>query len=789
MQESNPSVVLPSIQFLLEDVARYEATNRISTTPPALKPLRVPVNHTLRPPFPHPPRVPQSTSPSASHPPSRLPASHPSGRFHSSYAPASQRPFPHHDQDRSMGQGSYRSSNTFPPLPRHGSSSFATTGPLAVSYYLPTVVLGSLSQAPQPQHLPTFNFGRALISTTQDHLLSQATDLQPSQAIGPPPVPPRPLINPTLVNDTQFASDFLAGSPRSPSLLLSPSIEGSPTRTPGQLPFPLVPVSFIQPASQEPLPEPQIAASGERGGRTKSDRAPLQLRVDGQITKNGTMYSRCRPDYLLPPPGQGSLARRTWKKWEHSAASEALVWYKTQNPRFDLLTSTQDEQRINLPVVFEHITAEYSECWRRTYDGFLTWAAKAKARPTTRKPANRGLSTVKRPARTSLWTALSRPPTCGIYTPNPSLDRPLQRSFVPPSSRSWSSSPCFSLAPLSLGPLPPYYALSVVHSYHFFLLPHPSVKMLTFSPGSFVCSSSSSTNATVNASHELATRVSMPPWIQPVHNPLPCSLYPILPPPTPYYARTQPLDMLRSYSTTSTDDDTGEGEDIDGTPLDSTTFANCNIASSNNGNGGFEASTESDIDGEYCSSESEFDPESEDETLDIIRASKALAIKKKKNTMKAAQAVAKRTSPKRTARATKTCNKTTTSTSVEASTSDSDSPAKRTRSSTRSQKPKAQITGYHKVEVVPLQGTQKFKTRKTWIPEDKAVLKVAVRRWWRAVGAARYNYPTTIVLPKKRSDECWGWMWSECKKSNEKFNRNERGLASVAQKMSDSGLI
>ncbi|KIO27959.1 hypothetical protein M407DRAFT_22867 [Tulasnella calospora MUT 4182] len=398
MQESSLSVVLPSIRFLLEDVAHYEASNRISTTPNALRPLRVPVSRTLRPPVPYAPGVLQSTSPSASHPPSRLPASHPSGRFHSSHAPLSQRRFPHRDQDRSMGLGSYRSPNTFPPLPCHGSNSFETIGSLALFYSGPSVAPASLPKAPQPQQLPAFDLGRPVSPPTDDERLSQATYLQLDRAIGPPPVPPRPLLDPTLVDDTQFALDISAGSPRSPSLLLSPSIEGSPTRTPGQLPFPLVPVSFVQPASQDLLSEPQIAPSGERGGRSKSDRAPLPLRVDGQVTKNRTMYSRCRPDYLLPPPGQGSLARRTWKKWEHVAASEALVWYQTQNPHFDLLTSTQDEQRINLPVVFERITAEYRNSWRRTYDGFLTWAAKAKARPTTRKPASRGLSTVRRPA-------------------------------------------------------------------------------------------------------------------------------------------------------------------------------------------------------------------------------------------------------------------------------------------------------------------------------------------------------------------------------------------------------
>ncbi|KIO27952.1 hypothetical protein M407DRAFT_7052 [Tulasnella calospora MUT 4182] len=118
----------------------------------------------------------------------------------------------------------------------------------------------------------------------------------------------------------------------------------------------------------------------------------------------------------------------------------------------------------------------------------------------------------------------------------------------------------------------------------------------------------------------------MPPWIQPVHSPLPRSLYPILPPFTPYYARTQPLGMPRSYSTTPTDNDTvmmdaqdceDDSEDLDGTPLDSTTFANDHFGFSKNGNGGFGGNMRSDVDEEDSNSDSEFDPELEDETLDI----------------------------------------------------------------------------------------------------------------------------------------------------------------------------
>ncbi|KIO27958.1 hypothetical protein M407DRAFT_7058 [Tulasnella calospora MUT 4182] len=204
----------------------------------------------------------------------------------------------------------------------------------------------------------------------------------------------------------------------------------------------------------------------------------------------------------------------------------------------------------------------------------------------------------------------------------------------------------------------------------------------------------------------------MPPWIQSVHNPLPRSLYPILPPPTPYYAPTKPVTMFCSSSTTSSDSDTAmmdtqdyeEGETLTllrtfplppflssppspflcllagprRTPLDSTNVANYNIASCNIGTGGSGVNIESDVDDEESSSEWEFDPESEDETFNI------------------------------------TCNKTNPSTAVEgnqrkkASASDSNSPAKRTRSSARSQQPKARITGYHEVEMVPLEGTKKF---------------------------------------------------------------------------------
>ncbi|KAG8959665.1 hypothetical protein FRC00_001358 [Tulasnella sp. 408] len=294
--------------------------------------------------------------------------------------------------------------------------------------------------------------------------------------------------------------------------------------------------------------------------------------------------------------------------------------------------------------------------------------------------------------------------------------------------------------------------------------------VLSFSD-SFVRSSSTETNVTVNANVPFAATVSMPPWVNGVWDAaLPRSLYPILPPPHPYYAGAQPLAMHRFFSSTKTDSDASmteaqryddEDEDVDGTPLDGTTFGHYYLASDNVNRERENTNIDSDVeDQDTSSSDFEMDIESEDQALEIVRPSRARAVKK--NATRSYQAINKRATPKRT---TNAGNKTTTSGSA------SDGPARRTRSSTSSQEPKAKITGYGGVDLSPL--TDKYKTRKSWTPANKTTLRKAIRRWWTAVGAAAQNSSRKIGIPGGNKDEGWMYIWAECKKLNPDFNHNE----------------
>ncbi|KAG8899748.1 hypothetical protein FRC00_000982 [Tulasnella sp. 408] len=291
--------------------------------------------------------------------------------------------------------------------------------------------------------------------------------------------------------------------------------------------------------------------------------------------------------------------------------------------------------------------------------------------------------------------------------------------------------------------------------------------VLSFSD-SFVRSSSTETNVAVNANVPFAATVPRPPWVNEVWDAaLPRSLYPILPPPHPYYARAQPLAMHRSFSSTNTDSDTtmteaqrydDEDDDVDGTPLDATTFGHYSLASANVNRQRENTDVE---DQDTSSSDFEMDMESEDEALEIARPSRSRAVKK--NATRDHQAINKRVLPKRT---TNSGKKTTATTSGSAS----DGPARRTRSSASSQQRKAKITGYNGVDLSPL--TDKYKTRKSWTPDNKTTLRKAIRRWWTTVGAGAQNSSRKIGIPGGNKDEGWMFIWAECKTLNPNFNHN-----------------
>ncbi|KAG8939874.1 hypothetical protein FRC00_013444, partial [Tulasnella sp. 408] len=204
--------------------------------------------------------------------------------------------------------------------------------------------------------------------------------------------------------------------------------------------------------------------------------------------------------------------------------------------------------------------------------------------------------------------------------------------------------------------------------------------------------------------------------------------------------------------------------EIDRTPLDTITFGDYNLASSNNRDLGFD--TESEVEDQYSSSEFEVDSESEDEHLQLVKSTRVRSVDKRKAAMKATQSLTKRHSPKRAAKAAQGSRAANTTTFSGAANSKaratggrpSDGPAKRTRSSARFQQPALQIIGNGGDQIQP----RKSKARKTWLKWEKATLKTAIHNWWAAVGAAPYKNRNKIMLPINNDKDDWTWMLTEC---------------------------
>lgn len=121
-------------------------------------------------------------------------------------------------------------------------------------------------------------------------------------------------------------------------------------------------------------------------------------------------------------------------------------------------------------------------------------------------------------------------------------------------------------------------------------------------------------------------------------------------------------------------------QDVDGTPLDAKAFAHYYLASDNANRERGNTDTATDVEHQETGpSDFEMDIESEDETLEVVRPTRARAVKK--NATRATPAVNKRAPPKRIAKAG---NKSTTTSEKNSATcgSASKGPARRTRSST-----------------------------------------------------------------------------------------------------------
>ncbi|KAG8899624.1 hypothetical protein FRC00_001202 [Tulasnella sp. 408] len=247
------------------------------------------------------------------------------------------------------------------------------------------VALPDPARDPQLKHLPPPIAKGAAPCVFTDGFRVRAMDFPSEQAVWVPSVPSRSIIEPAIEHESLLAFRLAHNPPPSPSLPLSPTIEGSPRMT---LPFPLIPATPAGSRSQESLPEAQTLSSQSPRGNSTSDEAPGPIRAHVKLTKKGKPYTRDRQPELTNPPNQKKVSRTTWCQWEKDAALEAIDWYEQENPAFVLSKSTDRERKLALPVIYNHIISiVVPKRWRRTYDGLLTWTANARKRPTLRRPA------------------------------------------------------------------------------------------------------------------------------------------------------------------------------------------------------------------------------------------------------------------------------------------------------------------------------------------------------------------------------------------------------------------
>ncbi|KIO27946.1 hypothetical protein M407DRAFT_22855 [Tulasnella calospora MUT 4182] len=396
MNQFEPSVVLPPIRHLFDEVQTIENQRAAHHTYTPFAPIHGSVGHPLHPflwngsnaspslqwSLPIPSGIPSHSRPAQEH-----------SRLQSSYLGIPQNDAVRPSPSPSVTRWDHRSPKVLRPSPSSSSNSFETSSPSASSHSLPSV-----PPTPRLQHSPAPDVERVGIRELEDAQPLQAMDLQPDQVAGPCPVPPQSVLEPILDHHALFAFRLSADYPPSPSLSISSSIEGSPRTAEGCLPFALVPAVPNHPASLGPLPETQTTPQkhGEKAKSAEDHRVP---RIDAQLTKNGAFYTRCRPEDLQLPPGRKLKTQKKWTHDEISTAMDALEWYKSWNSDFMLSKCSKEEQQVALPIIFRYIIGELNTTnWRRGYDGFLTWASKSLDRPTYRKPVGHR-STNSKPAR------------------------------------------------------------------------------------------------------------------------------------------------------------------------------------------------------------------------------------------------------------------------------------------------------------------------------------------------------------------------------------------------------
>ncbi|KAG9045352.1 hypothetical protein FS837_006450, partial [Tulasnella sp. UAMH 9824] len=284
--------------------------------------------------------------------------------------------------------------------------------------------------------------------------------------------------------------------------------------------------------------------------------------------------------------------------------------------------------------------------------------------------------------------------------------------------------------------------------------------MFMFYSSSSVGSSSAETNSTAINDVEPARGGFVFPCLksnQPA-DVLPRSLYPILPPPTPYRAAQAPpvsKSPLLPFSSSHLHlRSVFSSQDVDGTPPHLTNFNPYDLTSNHDRDLEFQhKNVENNADNGESGSKRELKPQSSDRNFHILGTARVLSAKERIVPIEAERAVTRPASPRRAA---------------------TNPPAKYTWTYALSQQHRAQNPRLHEVEIynVPSLGPEiKRRMIADWSDKDKATLRAAARRWWRDVGAGLHKRRKRVFLVRDKEDPCYKWMLAECKRMDEEFDR------------------
>ncbi|KAG8944427.1 hypothetical protein FRC04_001801 [Tulasnella sp. 424] len=281
-------------------------------------------------------------------------------------------------------------------------------------------------------------------------------------------------------------------------------------------------------------------------------------------------------------------------------------------------------------------------------------------------------------------------------------------------------------------------------------------------PSSFVRASAAEHLATTS---ESTMRVALSLRLRPLdgYDPLPRSLYPILPPPVPHVHFQA---MSRSSSNTDTENGTfmadayhyeGDSEDTDETPLEATQPSVDNFTFQRDTTTNYLDRREDSVSElqEDEDDNSGFDDESEEETITFVNPARTVSMKERMKALKVVDAI--KTRSKKTFVKDMKSRK---SQKKSAASGIQPAPARRTRSFTR---------------------TQPAASQPASTPSNDEIAQPA--RKPTAEGADQYNHPTKMVLPEKKNNSDWDWILAWCEALDESFDRGRDGLITMTGKI------